>query len=684
VRIRNSRITGNKYGVFELNDAKVTYGNSVIHNNIKKDIYLYGSSGKITSGIKKKRQTTVYKRSSSSCRRSNSDLLMDYKARNTAISKKYEDAVLLADTVWKGRIEINGLVRVPEDVRLIIVPGTVVEFRKKDTNGDGIGENGLLMQGVLIAKGTKENPVIFRSAERYRGPGDWDAVNIMNSDGAQNLVEFCQIEDAYRGLHFHFSNVLVNKSVIKNNYRAVQFQESAVEMRGNYIFNNKSGVKARDSEIVFTGNHIFNNINGINFFRTTLTIRNNNISNNVNEGLKIREGTTIVRENLIDCNRSGLMINNSFFGRFSRNVVSNNFQTGISLKESDNVDLSGNFIQGSGFNGINILATGAVIKGNYISENGERGIGIQSFAGTITENSIVKNGLYAVENNGSTDITVPMNWWGGRNADKVIYDKSDDPGRGRVISSPAKTGPMVYSWPVKAVRADITWHDNILIQSPVAVLGGAVLKIETGTKVLFSKGAGMRVFESKILAEGKEDKRIVFTSLKKEKDSLWDEILIEHAEGSVFSYCDFQYATWAVHSHFTNLKINNSRFIKNQGGIRFRSGPVEITGSQFIENKIGMRIFRGNALIKENDIFNNETGIFIREKGGGLTIRRNNIYSNSNYNIRVGDFNMEDIDARENWWGVNDPEETIFDGRKEPGVGKVIYEPFLKEKLSIE
>jgi parallel beta-helix repeat protein len=452
-------------------------------------------------------------------------------------------------------------------------------------------------------------------------------------------------------------------------------------MRGNYIFNNKSGVKARDSEIVFTGNHVFNNINGTNFFRTTLTLENNNISNNLNEGIKIREGTTIVRENLINCNRSGLMVYNSFFGRFSRNVVSNNFQTGISLKESDNVDLSGNFIQGSGFNGINILDSGAVIKGNHISENGERGIGIHSFTGIITENSIVGNGLYAVENESSSDITAPMNWWGVGDTDKVIYDRSDDPGRGRVISSPAKTEPIVYSWPVRTVRADIRWQDSILIEDPVSFVSGSVLRIAPGTEVMFSKGVGMKISESKVMAEGEKERRIVFTLHNKEKESLWGEILLEHASGSVFSYADFEYASWALHSHFTDLKVMNSAFRNNDGGMRFRSGPVEISRSLFSENRIGLRAFMATALIKENEFKNNDTAIFVREKGAGLTIRNNNFHLNKDYSIRVGDFNLEDVDARDNWWGTDIPEETIFDGRREPGIGKVVFEPFSKEKL---
>ncbi|MBI5665453.1 MAG: right-handed parallel beta-helix repeat-containing protein [Nitrospirae bacterium] len=683
VRMQSTRITRNDYGVFEISGAKLYASNNFVEGNRKKDLYVYGPMDNDVLAILKKAGDVwkVHAGDDRLCRRTGPDIIENYAVPHKEITTRYEDRVLLEDTVWRGRIQISGLIRVPEKVRLVIVPGTIIEFTKKDTNGDGIGENGLLMQGVLIAKGTRENPIVFRSAEITRSMGDWDSINIMNSDGAQNLVEYCRIEDAYRGLHFHFSNVMVQGSVLSNNYRAVQFQESAVEMKNNYIFNNKSGVKGRDSEIVFTGNYVYNNINGVNFFRSSLTALHNKVLRNMDEGFKIREGAVAVRENIIDCNRSGLMVNDSFYGRFSGNIIANNFETGVALKDSDNVDLSGNFIQGSGFNGINVLSSGAVIRDNVISDNGERGIGIQSFTGTITENSITGNGTYAIENEGASDISAPLNWWGDGNTDEMIFDRGDEQGSGKVDYLPTRKEPVHYIWPVKKVLSNITWNNYVHIRDQVEVHPGTTLKISPGTTVYLSKGAGIKISNARLIASGKIDSRITFTSPDKGEGGLWDEILLEHADGSVISYCNFEYATWAVHSHFTALKVSKSRFIRNQGGMRFRSGPVEITGSLFKENGIGIRAFRASARIERNDISGNETGIFAREGGGGLTIRRNNIHSNTNYNIRAGDFNTEDVDAKENWWGTADPAGTIFDARTEPGIGTVVFEPVLNDRV---
>ncbi|MDD2856170.1 MAG: hypothetical protein PHU01_11625, partial [Desulfuromonadaceae bacterium] len=80
-----------------------------------------------------------------------------------------------------------------------------------------------------------------------------------------------------------------------------------------------------------------------------------------------------------------------------------------------------------------------------------------------------------------------------------------------------------------------------------------------------------------------------------------------------------------------------------------------------------------------NKIRKNETGIFVREKRGGLLIRGNNTYDNNNYAVRVGDFNNEDVNARGNWWGGADTSEVIFDANDEPGIGNVLVEPLLSE-----
>ncbi|RNC69236.1 MAG: right-handed parallel beta-helix repeat-containing protein [Desulfuromonadales bacterium] len=651
VVIEESRVTGNDYGLFSLHGARVASRDTTVAGNRKKDTHTALAREEWPVGTLS-------------------------PVAESPVGRRYQDEVLRGETIWQGRVVVNGLIRVPEGSRLVVMPGTVVEFAKKDTNGDGIGENGLLIQGRFVAKGTAGQPIIFRSAERDKKRGDWDAINIMNSAGAQNLVEYCLIEHAYRGLHFHFSNVAINESVLRENYRAIQFQESVVAMTGNTLQGNHSGVQGRDSRVIFTDNLVCANQMGGNFFRAELTARGNRIVGNMREGLRIRESVATVRENLIDGNRYGLMVADTFYGELSRNSFTNNLEIGLSMKNIDNLEVAGNVVAANGFSGLNIQDARAVIAGNLVADNGERGIGAQNFDGEITGNSFTRNGLYAIDLDGRKDLAAPANWWGGDDPERVILDKQDDPARGRVSYDRASGNPLPYVWPLPSLLTDMTWRGVIVVERPVTVLAGATLAIAPGTTVRFAREAGLAV-KGRLLARGTAEGKIFFTSLEGKEASAWDEVLLEYATGSEISHCVFEHATWGIHSHFTNLSVTDSRFTRNYGGMRFRSGPVQIRRSTFADNAIGIRSYIGNAVIAENTITRNETGIFVREKGGGLAITRNTIAGNSGYGIRVGDFNNEDVDARSNWWGPGDPAAAIFDGRNEPGIGFVRYEPFL-------
>jgi parallel beta-helix repeat protein len=511
--------------------------------------------------------------------------------------------------------------------------------------------------------------------------GDWDSINLMNSDGVQNLIEYCQIEDAYRGVHFHFSNVMVNRSVFTNNYRGVQFQESLVEIINNRFYGNKSAVQGRDSEIQFLGNLVTQNLRGVNIYRAGATVSGNRFSGNTIDGLRIRDSGAAVERNVFDSNRYGLMAQDASYGKYSSNLVSGNAELGFSLKAIDNLEISGNYISGNGTNGISLQDVRALVKSNSFIDNRERGIGIISFDGAITANNFAGNGLYAIDLESAGDVAAPGNWWGGDAPDNVIFDGSDASARGKVVSTGASTMPLPVAWPLDNVPVDMRWRGNIVANHNITVPSGVSLDIAPGTKISLAADVSMFI-TGKLKAQGKPGARISFVSTEPVRPGFWGEILLERASDSVVEYCDFRGATWALHSHFTNLILSDSRFENNYGGIRFRSGPVTISRSQFRDNEIGIRSYRGVALVADNEISGNEIGIFVREKGSGLDIRNNDLSANRSYAIRIGDFNDEDVKAVGNWWGAGDPGSFIFDARQEEGIGFVRHEPALMVKPS--
>jgi parallel beta-helix repeat protein len=650
VSLSASRIEKNDYGLFLFNGAGITRQASFISGNSKMDEFTGMSAPSLAT--------------------------RSYSFEDKVTSQIYGDEALLGVTIWEGRVLVQGVVRVPPEAQLLIMPGTVIEFSKRDTNNDGIGENGINVQGRFIAKGTRQKPIIFRSAEARPARGDWDSVNILGSDRFQNLIEFCQIQEAYRGMHFHYSNVAVTNSVLTNNFRGAQFQESLVTMSRNIFYGNKSGVQARDSEVVFEYNELINNQNGANFFRLDLQAHHNVFANNEQDGLRIREGATLIKDNLMLGNRFGLLVADANYTEVQRNFIGSNLEGGLALRNSDHFRVTENAIQYNGINGIVIRESRGVISGNTVAANGVRGFAIESYSGTISQNNIFANGMYAIGLEGSGDIEARENWWEHSDLARKIYDSGDESGLGTVHYEPQSKMPHPFAWTWSTMPVQLVWGGNIEVPEKVTIAQGSTLEVRPGTTVRFGRGAGLEI-HGRIDSRGGKDSRITYTSMAGQEAGAWDEISLQQAGDSIFSFSDFSFATWGIHSHFTPLKVLRCRFIGNEGGIRFRSGPLEVSGSVFMGNRIGIRSFRGIGEISRSEISKNEIGIFVRQKGAGLAIHYNNIYANERYSLRLGDFNREEVDARHNWWGGDDLAQVIFDREDESYIGAVQFDPVL-------
>jgi hypothetical protein len=234
----------------------------------------------------------------------------------------------------------------------------------------------------------------------------------------------------------------------------------------------------------------------------------------------------------------------------------------------------------------------------------------------------------------------------------------------------------IFTWPLAQIHADTLWAGRIALPERAILRQGATLTIKPGSLVTFGPASGLTI-NGRILANGSKEQRITFTASGKQEAASWDEIILENAIDSQFSFVDIEFATWGIHSHFTNLLVSDVGLRNNYGGMRFRSGPVQIRRARVTGNTIGIRSYLGMGDINDSVISDNYNGIFVREKGGSLNIHNNVFTNNSNYSIRIGDFNTEDVPAQHNWWGEGDPGETIFDSRQEPGIGRVLYEPYL-------
>ena len=346
-------------------------------------------------------------------------------ADDTAVTRLHDNTYSV-DQTWGGTVIIDGVVQFAAGTTLTIKPGTRVMFTRADTDGDGIGENEIYIQGRLVAKGTLERPIVFTSAEDKPQPGDWGAVNIMVSEGALNELDHCVIEYGYRGFHMHFSKGSIANCRIRDNYLGIQCQDSELAVTGCDISGNRGAIVFKDSKLTLTNNRIADNYWGIRFLYGEATLTGNIITGNMINGVTFRENRVHAYGNILKGNRKG-----------------------FSAEDAD-LELKDNIIAGSVESGIYIKRARGVISGNDISGNGDSGISVEDSGVKVTGNNITSNGSYAVDNNGQSDVDAAHNWWGTADPallGSLVYDKSSDKKLGRVIMAPVSPGPFAIGGP---------------------------------------------------------------------------------------------------------------------------------------------------------------------------------------------------------------------------------------------
>ena len=318
------------------------------------------------------------------------------------------DQTLWQDTTWEGEVLIEGVLTVAPNVTLSIRPGTLVRFTFRDTNGDGIGENEMFIQGALKADGTDSEPIRFTAAGNPR-PGAWGAINMMSEE--ENLLAHSIVEFGYRGFHAHFANAAIRDSVFRHNLRGLQFQESTISLENSCIVDNRNGIQFRDSKVSLSNVDIRGSYWGLRGVYNELTMKNCRVEGNLINGVNLRDSTLAVSTSRIMGNRKGLYLQRSKV-TVENSLLADNSEHGLYLEDSE-----------------------GVVQGNRISGNGRAGIRILGFTGQVRGNSLAGNGEYALQNDGLRDVDVTGNWWGTMDIKKIsglIRDKQDRPETGGV------------------------------------------------------------------------------------------------------------------------------------------------------------------------------------------------------------------------------------------------------------
>lgn len=185
-----------------------------------------------------------------------------------AAKRTITDQVIDTDTVWEGDVLIKGVVSVSRGATLTIKPGTVVKFSRIDRDKNGVGDGEILVEGRMVARGTKERRIVFASAEKNPQVNDWSYVQFLGAENG-NVLEYCRFSRAYAGVMVHYSNVHISDCVFTDNNRGLHFNTANLTVEHNTFKNNKIGIRFMrfEGKISISKNKIVENDIGVLFVR---------------------------------------------------------------------------------------------------------------------------------------------------------------------------------------------------------------------------------------------------------------------------------------------------------------------------------------------------------------------------------------------------------------------------------
>ena len=429
-------------------------------------------------------------------------------------------SVIYKDTKWKKSkspyiLEDNLLV-IP-GATLTIEPGVEV-ILKNDVR--------IKSQGIIIAKGTTEEPIVFRSpeADQY-----WDVITCVNATDAVTegiygtvVFEHCQIEGG-RGIVINACNAIIRSNVFKNNVSSpIRMEFSGGEVIGNKIYNNtteresESGNGAgimvyTDQKVIVSENEVHDNISmggrdgggGIYAFAYDtgeITINDNIVRGNKSDrnGGGIVAYKCLVKHNIVEHNQTqdeggGIY---SVQCRVENNRVTNNTAGKGGGLYSYKCTVSNNLVQDNSApentgGGLYYYGEGTISDNTFIGNGdrvGKKGESIMISGGpTITRNNIIANFGYALRiqsHSLSPDMKAMNNFWGTTNEKEIktlIYDWLDDSKIGIVCWKPydSKLVASAYSCPKDA---DLRMNVSVRQLAPRELAGTIEKNLTIGGK----------------------------------------------------------------------------------------------------------------------------------------------------------------------------------------------------------
>ncbi|MEI6596878.1 MAG: right-handed parallel beta-helix repeat-containing protein [bacterium] len=290
---------------------------------------------------------------------------------------------------------------------LFIMPGARLNFEKNKL---------ILVEGKIIAKGTKEKPIIFKSSGNYF----WRGVKIKNSgaipdpqeywkwfmgeDAEKEKYFFEQIKNANVFTYCHFSDISNEENKLTYDSRwigAIEAYDTSL-LISNSVFNNINylgGIVTRGSYSVikeneFLSNQLHKQINSTN--NSVSLIYKNKIAPGRKEnqgcadGIWLVNSAAIIHENYIEgVADDGIQVNKSY-AVIVKNSISQTFNDGIEADSDGNYIILNNKIDYAKDNGVLIDEASAIIMNNEI-KNSDTGLTLRNGSTVLATSLVAEN-----------------------------------------------------------------------------------------------------------------------------------------------------------------------------------------------------------------------------------------------------------------------------------------------------
>lgn len=250
------------------------------------------------------------------------------------------------------------------------------------------------------------------------------------------------------------------------------------------------------------------------------------------------------------------------------------------------------------------------------------------------------------------------------------------------------------------VSGETRWQGTVFVDGDLVLEEEARLVIAPGTEVVFlppTEGKDLfterpnfpgseLIVRGTLIAEGTAERPITFRFVDPGAPSgSWGGINLLKSPDVRFRFVRITQANSAIHSHGSIVRLEQSLIENNLFGPRFSTTEFNIINNLFRGNGTAIRFHLGTPLITGNMITGNDKGIFITSDPGDYRIEGNNIVGNRLYAVVLGEEVADDVRMANNYWGTDNTvaiEASLFDGRKESYLGKVIFSPFVDKPLS--